>query len=61
MVTKYTGSDKVVKIPESYKNYKVTVIGPSVFNDSKSLRLQSRQASNRLKIMLLQTATVLQR
>ena len=35
MVTKYTGSDKVVKVPESYKNYKVTVIGPSVFNDSK--------------------------
>lgn len=35
MVTKYTGSDKVVKIPDSYQNYKVTVIGPSVFNDSK--------------------------
>lgn len=35
MITKYTGSDMVIEIPESYKNYKVTVIGASVFNDSK--------------------------
>ncbi len=35
MITKYTGSDTVIEIPESYKNYKVTVIGASVFNDSK--------------------------
>lgn len=34
MITKYTGSDKVIEIPESYKNYKVTVIGASVFNGS---------------------------
>ena len=27
MITKYTGSDTVIEIPESYKNYKVTVIG----------------------------------
>ena len=32
MVTKYTGSGKDVKIPESYENYKVTVIGRSLFN-----------------------------
>ena len=32
MVTKYTGSDKDIKIPESYENYKVTVIGRSLFN-----------------------------
>ena len=35
MITKYTGSDTVIEIPESYKNYKVTVIGASVFNNSK--------------------------
>lgn len=35
MITKYTGSDTVIEIPESYKNYKVTVIGASVFNGSK--------------------------
>ena len=35
IITKYTGSDTVIEIPESYKNYKVTVIGASVFNDSK--------------------------
>ena len=29
MITKYTGSDTVIEIPESYKNYKVTVIGAS--------------------------------
>lgn len=32
MITKYTGSDKDVKIPESYENYKVTVLGRSLFN-----------------------------
>lgn len=32
MVTKYTGSSKDVKIPESYENYKVTVLGRSLFN-----------------------------
>lgn len=32
MVTKYTGSDKEIKIPESYENYKVTVVGRSLFN-----------------------------
>ena len=32
MVTKYTGSDKDIKIPESDENYKVTVIGRSLFN-----------------------------
>lgn len=34
MITKYSGSDKVIEIPESYQNYKVTVIGASVFNSS---------------------------
>lgn len=32
MITKYTGSGKDVKIPESYENYKVTVLGRSLFN-----------------------------
>lgn len=32
MITKYTGSSKDVKIPESYENYKVTVLGRSLFN-----------------------------
>ena len=32
MVTKYTGSDKDIKIPESHENYKVTVFGRSLFN-----------------------------
>ena len=32
MVTRYTGSGKDIKIPESYENYKVTVIGRSLFN-----------------------------
>ena len=32
MVSKYTGSGKDVKIPESYENYKVTVLGSSLFN-----------------------------
>lgn len=32
MVTKYTGSSKDVIIPESYENYKVTVLGSSLFN-----------------------------
>lgn len=34
MITKYTGSSKNIEIPESYKNYKVTVIGASVFNNA---------------------------
>ena len=33
MVTEYLGSGTDVKIPESYENYKVTVIGRSVFNN----------------------------
>ncbi len=32
MVTEYLGSDTDIKIPESLDNYKVTVIGHSVFN-----------------------------
>lgn len=32
MITKYTGSSKDVVIPDSYENYKVTVIGRSLFN-----------------------------
>lgn len=32
MITKYTGSGKDVVIPESYDNYKVTVLGRSLFN-----------------------------
>lgn len=34
MLTKYTGSGKEIKIPDSYNNYKITTIGASVFNGS---------------------------
>lgn len=34
MLTKYTGSSKDIVIPETYNNYKITVIGKSVFNGS---------------------------
>ena len=34
MLTSYTGKDKDIKIPETYNNYKVTIIGKSVFNGS---------------------------
>lgn len=39
MLTKYMGSDEDVTIPDSYNNYKVTVIGTSVFSgtDIKSV------------------------
>ncbi len=33
MITEYLGSSKDVKIPDSFENYKVTVIGRSVFNN----------------------------
>lgn len=35
MLTKYTGSDKDIEIPDSFQNYKVTVIGSSVFNEAE--------------------------
>lgn len=34
MLTKYSGSDKDITIPDSYNNYKVTAIGKSVFSSS---------------------------
>ncbi len=34
MITEYIGDSKDVVIPESYNNYKVTVVGKSVFNGS---------------------------
>lgn len=34
MLTKYTGSSKDIEIPETYNNYKVTVVGSSLFNGS---------------------------
>lgn len=33
MISKYTGSSTDIKIPETFDNYKVTVIGRSVFNN----------------------------
>lgn len=32
MITRYTGSSKDVKIPDTYNDYKVTVLGRSLFN-----------------------------
>lgn len=40
MLTAYTGSDKVVKIPDTYENYKVTVVGRSVFRDMNIDRIE---------------------
>ncbi len=37
MLTEYLGSDKNVKIPDTYDNYKVTVIGASVFNNNSDI------------------------
>ncbi len=33
MITEYTGTEKNLVIPDSYNNYKITVIGPNVFSD----------------------------
>lgn len=35
MVSKYYGSKKNVEIPETYNNYKITVIGDGIFNDDR--------------------------
>lgn len=37
MLTEYTGKNKNVDIPDSYENYKVTVIGTSVFHNNREI------------------------